>query len=252
MTNIHSTEGLELAQIIFYAMAVLPAFVCFAAHGKHGVMGWLYVIVMCGLRLAGNGMAYHYLSTTGHANEAAQIISGIGLSPLLLAALGILHEANHSIQTTLPSILKGPSLLLPHVAILTGIALAAASGGKSSLLEAGMIVLTIGWLIIAAFVVMSFRASSSNLRVKDEKKLLWAIMIAMPLIGVRVIYSVAIAFVDGRADGGGLPVQVIFGTIPEFIVMIAYIFAGIMTRKLASDREKMNSEPSGRGQNTLV
>lgn len=93
MTNIHSTEGLELAQIVFYAMAVLPAFVCFAAHGKHGLMGWLYVIVMCGLRLAGNGMAYHSLSTTGHASEAAQIISGIGLSPLLLAGLGLLHEA---------------------------------------------------------------------------------------------------------------------------------------------------------------
>jgi hypothetical protein len=93
MTNIHSTEGLELAQIVFYGMAALPAFVCFAAHGKHGVMGWLYVIVICGLRLAGNAMAYHSLSTTGHANEAAQIISGIGLSPLLLAALGILHEA---------------------------------------------------------------------------------------------------------------------------------------------------------------
>ncbi|KAJ6104986.1 hypothetical protein N7486_003675 [Penicillium sp. IBT 16267x] len=156
MTNITSTEGLELAQIVFYAMAVLPAFVCFVAHGKHGVMGWLYVIVMCGLRLAGNGMAYHSLSTTGHANEAAQIISGIGF--------------NHSIQMTLPKILKGPSLLLPHMAILTGIALAAASKGKSTLLEAGMIVLTIGWLFIVAFVVTSLRASSSHLRVDDEKK----------------------------------------------------------------------------------
>lgn len=71
---------------------------------------------------------------------------------------------------TLPRILKGPSLFLPHLAILTGIALAAASGGKSSLLEAVMIVLTIGWLIIVAFVVMSLRAGSSNLRVDDEKK----------------------------------------------------------------------------------
>ena len=56
------------------------------------------------------------------------------------------------------------------MAILTGIALAASSGGKSTLLEAGMIVLTMGWLIIVVFMVISLRASSSNLRVDDEKK----------------------------------------------------------------------------------
>lgn len=93
MTGISSTEGLELAEIAFYALATIPAFYCFAAHGKHGVVGWLYVIAMCGLRLVGNGMAYHSLSSTGHPNETAEIITGIGLSPILLAALGILHEA---------------------------------------------------------------------------------------------------------------------------------------------------------------
>ncbi|KAJ5638891.1 hypothetical protein N7528_001281 [Penicillium herquei] len=93
MTGTSATEGLELAEIVFYAIAIIPAFFCFVTHGKHGVAGWLYVILMCGLRLVGNGMAYHALSTTGRPNEAAEIISGIGLSPILLAALGILHEA---------------------------------------------------------------------------------------------------------------------------------------------------------------
>lgn len=91
MTN--SIEALELTELVFYAAATLPAFYCFATHGKHGLVGWLYVIAMCGLRLVGNGMAYHAQSTTGKPNTAASIISGIGLSPLLLAALGILHES---------------------------------------------------------------------------------------------------------------------------------------------------------------
>jgi hypothetical protein len=88
-----STESLELADIIFYALASCPAIYCFVMHGKHGIAGWLYVIAMCGLRLVGNGMAYHALSTTGTPNTAASIIVGIGLSPLLLAAIGILHES---------------------------------------------------------------------------------------------------------------------------------------------------------------
>lgn len=91
MTN--SSEALELAQLAFYATATLPAFYCFATHGKHGLIGWFYVIAMCGLRLVGSGMGYHAQSTTGKPNTTASIISGIGLSPLLLATLGILHES---------------------------------------------------------------------------------------------------------------------------------------------------------------
>ena len=93
MANKSSTEGFKVAQLIFYAMAAPLALFCFAVHGKHGVASWLYVIAMCGLRLVGDSMAYYSLSTTGEPNTAANIISGIGLSPLLLAALGILHEA---------------------------------------------------------------------------------------------------------------------------------------------------------------
>lgn len=88
-----STESLELANIIFYALATFPAIYCFILHGKHGIAGWLYVIVMCGLRLVGNGMSYHALSTTGNPNTAASIIVGIGLSPLLFATIGILRES---------------------------------------------------------------------------------------------------------------------------------------------------------------
>ncbi|KAJ5718616.1 hypothetical protein N7488_004262 [Penicillium malachiteum] len=219
MTGTSATEGLELAEIVFYAIAIIPAFFCFVTHGKH----------------VGNGMAYHALSTTGHPNEAAEIISGVGLSPILLAALGILHEANHSIQSSFPSIFQGVGVVVPHATILAGIALAAASKGRSTLLEAGVVVLTIGWLIILAFVILSFLSPSQ--RMNGEKKLLFAVVIAMPLLGVRVIYSVIIAFVDGRAEGGNLAVQVIFGTVPEFLVVINYLFAGIMTRDMAQERQ---------------
>ncbi|KAJ5638892.1 hypothetical protein N7528_001282 [Penicillium herquei] len=68
-------------------------------------------------------------------------------------------------------------------------------------------------------------------------KLLFAVVIAMPLLGVRVIYSLIIAFVDGRAEGGSLAVQVIFGTVPEFLTMINYISAGITTRDMAHERQ---------------
>lgn len=63
---------------------------------------------------------------------------------------------------------------------------------------------------------------------------------AVPLIGVRIIYTVASVFATSRADGGSLPVQVIFGVLPEFLVMIVYVSAGIMTRGLGSVRYETN------------
>lgn len=88
-----SIEGLDLAQIVFYAIVVVPGGYCFWRHGVIGLVGWFYVLAMCGLRLAGNGLVYTSLKNTGTANTTGSIISSVGLSPLLLSALGIIHEA---------------------------------------------------------------------------------------------------------------------------------------------------------------
>lgn len=58
----------------------------------------------------------------------------------------------------------------------------------------------------------------------------------MPLIGVRVIYAIVTTFKYGYFSAAGTPIQVIFGTLPEFLVMITYLSAGIVTRNLARDR----------------
>lgn len=72
-------------------------------------------------------------------------------------------------------------------------------------------------------------------------KLLLAVTIAMPLIGVRIIYSVAAAFADHSASGGSLPVRVIFGTLPEFLAMLVYLSGGLVTHRLARNRMEQKS-----------
>ncbi|CAI7652681.1 unnamed protein product [Penicillium pancosmium] len=239
-----STEGLELAQIAFYAVASLPAIYCIVKHGKAGLLGWLYVFVMCGLRLVGNGIAYRALSTTGEPNRAASIISGIGLSPLLLATLGILRESNHSIQPKLAVCLGGFGMLIPHLVVGGGIGLAAASGSNTTLLEVGLIIFATGWIMVVGLVVLSVKSNAHRSRLEEETKLLHAVMIALPLIGVRLIYAIAIVFKYKNAGGGSLAVQVIFGTLPEFLVMITYLSAGLVTHNLARSRCRNKSGPA--------
>ena len=87
------TESFELAELVFFGAAALPVLYCFWMHGKFGIGCWLNATILTGIRLAGNGLAYKALTTTGAPNIIALIVNGIGLSPLMLSSLGVLTEA---------------------------------------------------------------------------------------------------------------------------------------------------------------
>jgi hypothetical protein len=78
---------LSTAQLAIYAVLSLPTIYNLYRHGKRGLLGWLYLLVFCVLRMTGSGI---FLSNP--ASSGAIVILNIGLSPLLLAMLGIMHE----------------------------------------------------------------------------------------------------------------------------------------------------------------
>lgn len=80
-------DALSAATCAIYAVLLIPILYVLVRHARHGPLGWFFLVVFCGLRIVGGGLA---VSSTG---AAAGIISNIGLSPLLLATAGILHEA---------------------------------------------------------------------------------------------------------------------------------------------------------------
>ena len=58
-------------------------------------------------------------------------------------------------------------------------------------------------------------------------------MIAMPLVGIRLIYAIATVLKYTSTAGGSLAIQVVLGILLEFLIMITYLFAGICTCNLA-------------------
>jgi hypothetical protein len=128
--------------------------------------------------------------------------------------------------------------------IAGGIGLAAASGKNPHLLEVGLIIFATGWLIVLGLVTLSARANARHRRLGPEKNLLLAIEIAMPLFGVRVLYAIVIAFKYQNSSGGGLAAKVILGTVPEFLTMISYLSAGLVTRNLARDCLEKGPQPA--------
>lgn len=83
-------DDLYIAQLIIFVILLQPAIYCLFKHGRHGLLGWLYLQLFCLVRVVGAAMIIHEKSSTG---LAATIVGSFGLSPLLLSAAGILHES---------------------------------------------------------------------------------------------------------------------------------------------------------------
>ena len=87
------TDPLAIASLVIYALFLPPTLYCLWAHGRHGFLGWFYLQAFCLLRIIGNALELHYAATGTRSSNSIFIINNVGLSPLLVAIAGILHEA---------------------------------------------------------------------------------------------------------------------------------------------------------------
>ena len=77
---------LSTAELAIYSILSPPAAYVLVKHGKVGFLGWFYILLFFSLRIIGGALVLA-------DSSSARIISSIGLSPLIMAASGILHEA---------------------------------------------------------------------------------------------------------------------------------------------------------------
>lgn len=83
----------SIVELIVYIPALVTAIIVTSRHGFHRASGWIYTVILCVVRIA--GAICQLLSYTDHSDgllKATLIIDSIGLSPLLLATLGVLSR----------------------------------------------------------------------------------------------------------------------------------------------------------------
>ncbi len=85
-----SSQSFAAAVIAIYAVVTIPTLFVTFKHGTRGLalVGWVYLFLFCTLKMVGSG-----LQLGSSQNSGASIVSSVGLSPLLLGAAGVLHEA---------------------------------------------------------------------------------------------------------------------------------------------------------------
>jgi prolipoprotein diacylglyceryltransferase len=86
------TKSLAIADLVINLILIQPITYILWKHGKRGLLGWLYLHILCAIRIVGNAIEIHGL-TTHTRGTAATILSSVSLSPLILAAVGVLHES---------------------------------------------------------------------------------------------------------------------------------------------------------------
>ncbi|KAJ5295487.1 hypothetical protein N7508_010308 [Penicillium antarcticum] len=251
------TNSLSAATCAIYAVLAIPVLYLLVRHGRYGLLGWLFLFFFCTLRIIGGALAVNSTSV------AANIISSVGLSPLLLATASILHEARQYRIQPLDKKMEWVSVLAYHMLVVAGVALTAAGSAKlqeheqpldkaEKITEAGISILAVAWVILVGWTGFSFmapRGRNSSLT-RAGNVLLMAVAFSLVFIGIRVFYSLA-ALCTQRASlnpiTGSLAIRVVLGFMPEVIATLAFIFAGIRTRGAALlahvEEEKVVSVP---------
>ncbi|KAK4867306.1 hypothetical protein LT330_000816 [Penicillium expansum] len=250
------TSGFLIAQLVLYAPLTLPTLYLLFRHGHHGLLAWFYLLAFFVLRVTGAAMGLN-----DPHNVGAQIISSIGLSPLLLSIDGVLHEAKRTEWTF---------MALIHVLVATGVAMVGVGAGgllgdtpkpsDLSNIKVGMVLLEVAWGVLALWGLWTLwngtgrgrksagnRSAPAGLTAREgwlteewymltqrclETQLLTGTLLALALVEISVVYMLVAEFTQ-RADlnptTGSLAVRVVLGFFPELLAAIVLVFAGPYT-----------------------
>ncbi|CAH0027297.1 unnamed protein product [Clonostachys rhizophaga] len=252
-------DQLSVAQLAIYATLSVPTFYILWKRGVTGLLGWGYLLVFFSLRIVGCAMALS-------GSTSAAIISNIGLSPILLATAGILHEAQVYLRPELNRKLEWLKVILYHIQVTGGIALLAVgasqlqssphpTAGDRNMAKAGMGILTSAWAVLAIWIIFSCRPFSRLTRMEMDignmvraspatshapqidhqslttslyAQLLISTLVSIPILGIRVIYSL-VSLVSTKASDPSMAVRVVCTTLPEMIPAIIFCVVGLYT-----------------------
>ncbi|KAL1962558.1 hypothetical protein VTN77DRAFT_9433 [Rasamsonia byssochlamydoides] len=255
-------SSISTAQVALYTIIILPSLYCLFRHGKRGILGWGYLIIFCTVRIVAGGMDLSNSSSNSSSSSSstgALIVDNIGLSPLILAAVWVLHEARNARSSITNPKHEWARILIFHISVSTALALVAvgvsnlanahsssdsSSDSGSSTLKAGFGVLFLCWLVLSVWTLLSFRSSSSSaLKSRDRynKKnnfadgttLLYSVLVSIPLILLRGIYGAITLFSSKPTSfSSDLAANVCMSVVPQLLAAVVFAGAGIVTRNM--------------------
>ncbi|KAB5582950.1 hypothetical protein GE09DRAFT_1181850 [Coniochaeta sp. 2T2.1] len=278
-----TAESVAIAELVVYIPTALVTIWVVLRHGTHKQLGWIYLAIFCGIRIAGS--VFEILSHNNPSNssdeEWALILQSVGLSPLLLSTLGLLKRVFDEVSGRVPSgknfILNGISqtrgiagrvagiytkrataasrrsraVQLLHLPALIALILAISGGsdefssdvtqhaGGRTKVRAAIILYLMIYLATFFLWIVTLRDFSSMR--KSQTRIFLCVMVAIPFIGVRVLYSLISDFGNSpqfnlvKGDEG---IRIGMALVEEFVIVVMYTVLGVVTPKFVGDVER--------------
>jgi hypothetical protein len=91
---VSTEEGIAIAEICVYVPVFILTVIVIFRHGFRRQAGWIYLAIFCVIRIAGAGFTISETQNPINKTdiEWAAILDSVGLSPLLLATIGLLKR----------------------------------------------------------------------------------------------------------------------------------------------------------------
>lgn len=111
--------------------------------------------------------------------------------------------------------------------------------------KAGVVLYVIALIILAVIAAVAAKKLSNT--ASDDRRIVWAVIIALPLILIRIVYSLISVFSHNRHFNlitGSVVIHVFMSVLEEMAVVIIYLVVGWKTEALLpSDRGPIASRP---------
>lgn len=200
-----------------------------------------------------------------HLYIGAAVLANIGLSPLLLASLGLISRVRHSIHKSRKTMVSSTVLrvneLLPIVAVILSIVGATAGiphsafRGQTALEMPGTLTASSA-LYIVAYAVLVLVTSCLCLHMRHveagEKRLLVAVALSLPFLLVRLLYT-CLSILGQVSEFGfanrDTTIFLCMALVMEAAVVVIYQGTGLMLRQLSPDDKAQIHESSQRKSN---
>jgi len=264
-------NGVSIGQIVVYTWALAVAIFLAARHGFRRNAGWMYLIIFCLARIIGPAMELATINdpTNTDLYTGYAILNNVALSPLMLAAMGLLGRLLEDIRETHDTKLHPMILRVVQLVILVGLILGIVGGVDAadayikalgagstaaytpgSLNKAGTALFVIAYVALAAFTIaISFQTPYAQ---AGEKRLLYAVAFALPFLLVRLVYSCFSTFSHNlkfNLLAGDETVLLCMAYLMELPVVIVFEVTGLSLRKVVkverqTGTRQMNSSDS--------
>jgi uncharacterized membrane protein len=187
--------------------------------------------------------------TNASLYEGSAILNNIGLSPLTLAALGLLSRLLDSINKSTHTFVRQYWLRVIELIVLVGLVLGIVGGVnaaddfvKSRHYQPGTLNKAGTGLSILAYILLlsatAFTSFSISHAQHGERRLFTAIVIALPLLLVRLIYSIFSTFTTNKSFNllsGNPTILLCVALIEEFLVVVCFEGTGLTLEKVVKE-----------------